>query len=414
MKRKVLFEAVGLVILMGLLVFVTQILLKSIPTTTSSKSPIASPLAQIDDDLSELTPVLTPESVAVAIEPSPTASVPFKPTLTPTAIPTATPIPTPLPLPEGDFYALWADSLPDVMGSTIWLADPRDIGSRQEILSLNGQTVYGLAGSPDGQHIAFTVAGGQATASPLWVMNADGSDLRELAPNAGQILWTPDSQNIIYGNVASTGNGFLEHVEVSSGIVTHLVTVTSESLLSTLLGWDNNNTDALYAVQVTTEQGRIYKLCEVDVNTHIISEIATLHEFHYPALSPDGRYLIHKYGTPDGLPVYDIHNQTTQLVPLSGQEVSWRATTPKLLTLDALGMQVTVWSHSLADIEDAKQGFVFPDAPGGIWSSLATSPDDEWFIAHHTHQGYYWLHRESGLVVSVPNEGRCRFSWLHR
>lgn len=64
--------------------------------------------------------------------------------------------------------------------------------------------------SPDGKHILYSVrsAGGQWT---LWVMNADGTDQRQLTTrgNTGWANWSPDGQSIAYWSSDRAGHSSL-------------------------------------------------------------------------------------------------------------------------------------------------------------------------------------------------------------
>lgn len=364
--------------------------------------------AQLEQGISIIFPFMHTSTTA-----SNEVPVPIKPTFTPTVIPTITPIPTPLPLPEVAFNALWADSLPEAAGSTIWAADPRNIGSRYEIFTIDNQAVYQLAASSNGEKIAFTAAGYGASTSPLWLVDADGNNLEQLDSNASQLLWTQDNRGIVYDSVTPTGDGFIGYVDVPSRMITNLVTTTSESLLTTLLGWSESGESVYYVVQVSREQGYAFDLYEVGLGTRTISKITTLEEFAYPLLSSNGQYLLHNYGTSEGIAIFDIHQKATRFIQLSGQgHMIWGATGQELLILDSIQGALTLRSLNIFNMATDEQTFVFPTAPTGLWDLRATSPDGEWLIAAHSEKGYYWLNPESGLVIPVPCGGRCTFSWL--
>jgi Tol biopolymer transport system component len=81
----------------------------------------------------------------------------------------------------------------------------RDGSDLQRLVELDGST-YASAWSPDGELIAFTWGNGYSdpdtyNAAMLTVVNADGSNVRELAPMDAEfprVTWSPDSRQITY------------------------------------------------------------------------------------------------------------------------------------------------------------------------------------------------------------------------
>jgi hypothetical protein len=154
----------------------------------SPVSPVERPALPPDYILKKLTPppILTiPPTVARAPKPLPS----------PTPVPTPTPIPTPLPLPPSSFYALWAENFPEGQGSVLWLADPRDIGSRQEVLRFKRDAIRDAVLSPNGRKLALVT--NYWKEFNLWVANLDGTGLQQLegpAAALGLPFWSRDSR----------------------------------------------------------------------------------------------------------------------------------------------------------------------------------------------------------------------------
>lgn len=70
-------------------------------------------------------------------------------------------------------------------------------GSNQRRLYASGHVDTDPAWSPDGQRIAFSVSADIGLG--LWVMNADGSDARDIGLNDGDLAaWSPDSSEIAF------------------------------------------------------------------------------------------------------------------------------------------------------------------------------------------------------------------------
>lgn len=84
----------------------------------------------------------------------------------------------------------------------------------------SGQSVARPAWSPDGQRIAYTV--GVDGGAQLWVMNADGSNKRRLAPENGvsdfEPTWSGDGRTIAVRRVRPAPiGGYLARIDVATG-----------------------------------------------------------------------------------------------------------------------------------------------------------------------------------------------------
>jgi TolB protein len=75
-------------------------------------------------------------------------------------------------------------------------------GSGQRRLTYNGARNFAPAWSPDGQRIVFERRVGKekyrASTYQVYVMNADGSGGRMLAPNGAEPSWSPDGRKIAF------------------------------------------------------------------------------------------------------------------------------------------------------------------------------------------------------------------------
>jgi TolB protein len=79
-------------------------------------------------------------------------------------------------------------------------------GSVARNLTRNGAMDYAPAWSPDGKQIAFASARGNAQGIPdIYVMNADGSGVRRLTKNSDideYPSWSPDGKRIVFSSTA--------------------------------------------------------------------------------------------------------------------------------------------------------------------------------------------------------------------
>ncbi len=338
--------------------------------------------------------------------------MPLKPTLTPRPTPTATPVPTPLPLPKAPFDLIWAGSLPGAAGAAIWAADPGDVGSRREVLALDEGTIYQLAASPDGARIAFTAAGYGAATSPLWLVNPDGSDLRQVAPDAAQLLWSPSGAGLAYSSGSPDGAGAIDSLDLASGEVTRLVTTTGESLLSSLLGWSEHGERLYFVLYAPQKLTPAFEIRAVSGVSGAVETIAALDALARPVLSPGGDLLLYGDGA-GNLRLLDLTTGATRPVP-GRSSVIWDAAGARLLGLDFAGGALTLVSVDAAGGDAGDVALAFAAAPQGAWQPLSLSPGGEWLAALHPERGYYLLDLRSGLVVPVPAGGRAHFSWLRK
>lgn len=99
---------------------------------------------------------------------------------------------------------------PEGTGS-LWVVN-RD-GSGAKSLTPKGSGDYGgrwaLTQASGAQRVAFLSSpAGSAAGNYLWIMNADGSGRKQLTKGevyAGQLLWTPDGQTIVFARVGAEG-----------------------------------------------------------------------------------------------------------------------------------------------------------------------------------------------------------------
>ncbi len=102
-------------------------------------------------------------------------------------------------------------------GDSFFRASATGTAPPQLIASVPGESPSGLTLSPDGTRIAFTIGNFTILENTTWIINADGTGLREVAktgPGASSITphsFSPDGQQLLVSegiNFASVGPGF--------------------------------------------------------------------------------------------------------------------------------------------------------------------------------------------------------------
>lgn len=353
----------------------------------------------------------------------PTVTRPPKPSPSPSPIPTATPIPTPLPLPPSAFHALWVENFPEGQGSVLWLADPRDIGSRREILRFERDSIVEAALSPNGRRLALITTYWKT--STLWVANVDGSDLRQLNQGSGvggPLFWGRDGRLLVYSvgwreevTIPSykTGTpapipvwrGAVEMVDVATGQKQRLLEIEPDMSLN-VLGWSADGQEIYYSRSTPREIGREYELWAVNKETRNIHKIASLGTAPVsPILSPDGsKFLV---GTPEGLTWMSVDGRIQQVItqPKRGFGAIWAPNGQDLVVSywEPDRSQVVVQSIDVQTRSPRNLGVI---GPSGEWRLLAIFPDYHWLAAFHYYTGLYWIHLPTGMGVPVPTPDR--------
>jgi TolB protein len=96
-------------------------------------------------------------------------------------------------------------------------------GENRDLLYAGPNTIVAVDWSPVGDRIAFAMAVDQPDAYEVFIMNADGSDVRQLTRGllgiGGSLDWSPDGKSLlIYAGPAGDKNIFLVNVDAETAL----------------------------------------------------------------------------------------------------------------------------------------------------------------------------------------------------
>lgn len=406
MKR--LLSVVGILLSLLALVGMIVILVRGVGQAISSSQAFQSPLRF-------QSPVGTPAQLPG----TPVVSRPPKPTFTPTSIPLSTPVPTALPLPPSAFSALWAENFSEGRGSVLWLADPRDIGGRREVLRFDQDAIAEVSLSPDGRKMAVITRYWKT--ATLWIANANGNGLQQLDQNStlGGLLWSQDSRLLVYeagwleesimpsyktGSPTSwlVGQGAVELVDITTGEKRRLLEAQQDDLPLSVLGWSADGQELYY---VLAQEDDMYQLWATDQEgqeaLRIVSDSNAIPGI--PLLSPDGsKFLV---GTSEGVAWFSVNGHDRQVIvqPQQGFTAIWAPNSQDLIIShwNSDYSEMVVRSINLYTRSTQNLGSI---RPIGDWQLLAISRDYQWLAAYHYYSGLYWIHLPTGTTISIPGQ----------
>lgn len=344
--------------------------------------------------------------------PPPGDTPPPKPTNTPAPTPTITPVPTRLPVLSA-YYALWVDTTerdsPGEPTSTIWRADPINIAGRRQIVHFDDRAIGQAIVSPDGRRLAFTTAPWKGQWD-LWLVNVDGSGLRQLLAAAGLVLWSRDSRLLAHHIKEGTQGSVIETVNVATGARRQLV-AEAPDVTVILLGWSANDQEVYYMRSSPQQAYELWAVGRTGQNAHSIASLGD--KPISPILSPDGFKLLYSDGSPQGVLLFDFTQGTTTRVQPPGRWfVTWALDSTELLDFDI--SNDTLVLRSLNTITDQRQDIaLIQNVPLWKWRPLVLSPDRNWLATYHYYSGLYWFYLPAGTKVHVPDQWRSIFvAWI--
>jgi serine/threonine protein kinase len=222
---------------------------------------------------------------------------------------------TPTAAPDGDQIAFLSDSGGH---ANLWVTSMRTGDARQLTFEDGaGESVGAPVWSPAGDAIAFVSSKGLTGFEfGVWVVNADGSNLRNLATSGLGMAWSPDGRFVYYSDTSARA---LKKIDASGGTP---VTVRSE-LARNIIGL--SGTTLYYVVERPFTDGRpeyeIRAATPEDGPSRVLARIPASRvpswQIINPSLSPDGQWL--------ALPLTD--GSTTNIWALSSATGAWRQVT---------------------------------------------------------------------------------------
>jgi len=354
------------------------------------------------------TPVIYP-----TIGPKPT--LPPKPTVPPTATPTITPIPTALAVPASAYEGLWVESVPNPAGSypdnydsLLWAADPRDIGRRRLVARFDRQNIYTVVVSPGGKQIAVTAGSNRPLGIPLYVLNADGSGLRQVAPNASRLLWSVDERTIAYTanrKPEQVDGSVIEIVDVPTAKQRRLATFDDEVGTLQILYWSADGQSVGITKLASLSQGKVLELWLINVvsagarNQGVIPKSHTLY-----AASPDANSLLFtdwdtgKYALLD---LSQLRHRAISLPP-SINHIIWSAD-GGLLYFDEDAGSTALRKINMQTGANESLIKIRPEPlEAKMTAPVSLAPDAIWLVVFHYYTGVYVVYLPTGAVVPVP------------
>jgi serine/threonine protein kinase/tricorn protease-like protein len=222
---------------------------------------------------------------------------------------------TPTAAPDGDQIAYLSDSGGH---ANLWVTSTRTGDSRQITFEDGAEVSVGApVWSPAGDAIAFVSSKGLTGFEfGVWVVNADGSNFRNVARSGLGMAWSPDGRFVYYSDTSARA---LKKIEASGGTA---VTVRSE-LARNIIGL--SGTTLYYVVERPFTDGRpeyeIRAATPEDGPSRVLARIPASRvpswQIINPSLSPDGQWM--------ALPLTD--GFTTNIWALSSATGEWRQIT---------------------------------------------------------------------------------------
>jgi Tol biopolymer transport system component len=222
---------------------------------------------------------------------------------------------TPSASPDGDHIVFLSDSGGH---GNLWVMSTRRGDARQITFEDDPAITIGVpVWSPDGRSIAFVSSKGRTGFEfGVWLVDADGRNLRNVAKRGLGIAWSQDSQWLYY---AETAAGVLDKVRVGGGTPVRVRNEPTRNVIGPY------GTTLYYTVErvlldgrpeleirsATPESGTSRALARIDASRVPSWQIVN------PALSPDGEWL--------ALPLTD--GFTTDIWALSTRNGTWRQVT---------------------------------------------------------------------------------------
>jgi len=282
------------------------------------------------------TPTPAPTNTGIPLD-QVTRAATLPPTFTPTYTPTATITPTPTPEPirlerfdlvysslnsgadqpdaylsngEGTFETILADGVRDMAFSPdglqmafirdvdglpqVFVGDFADLANARQLTTLNASDTAHPSFSPDGRLIVFS-SSHESPSEELWVINADGSNLRKLTDNTAidrAPAWSPTANEIAFISDSATPLQtqifLLVLPESGDGDITQTqLTVSGNNYAPS---WSHDGGQIAYVSDRFGEPD-IYLMDREGLGSFLVTTDDGGVENRSPSISPDGRWV---------------------------------------------------------------------------------------------------------------------------
>jgi len=441
MMKKVLNFAKGAVGLAALAAFV--LVLVGLFGPLSQKVPVE----QQEHPTGTVTATASLPPVTATPEPYPLPLVPLPDTPTPGPYPpprTRTPVPfppptfsptPPLPTPTGPipstYDIIWAETVwireeNRPVSITFWRANVADLANRTEVTTLPiAQWLQNARLSPNGDKIAFTTCSGSCGPwdGSFWVINIDGSGLREIAQRieAADALghspaWSSDGQSLIYLRVVSKeppqseASPYIHELHSISADGTKDKTLVTETMASIYpLGWSVDGKMIYY-----DRSNRGHELWAVDADGERLPQFVNslFSGWGVVGFSPDGTKLT-IYTQEEGLVLLSSDGQERRVLSPPSEPFSgiWSADSKEIIGPYWNKLQLRALNVNTRAARDLITPQLTDDD-----RLISISPDGQWLAVRSYARGQiYLLWIGTNLRVEVPMTGIASFGgWIAR
>ena len=193
-------------------------------------------------------------------------------------------------------------------GFEIYIMDP-DSGN-QHRLTRNSFDDFAPSWSPDGQTIAFV--SDRDGKHKIYLMDVNGANQRPITPGNFP-RWSPDGESIIF---VSDRSGFPEIYTIKAdGSDVQQLTHYEGSLAPSEPDWSPNEQSIVYSAGVPEEGS--FAIYIMDANGENQHALTPINGGMYPTWSPDGRFIAFAAQTEEGIKIYIMSPDGSNVQPIS-------------------------------------------------------------------------------------------------